>query len=508
MAVLLDLPPELLGFVLNNVDVRDICHCYQACRRLRDVVIATPHLLYDLSLAAAGMIDGPKQCSLTMMQRLRLFQQRHEAWRTLEPTLALQTPNPLNVQIDHPAASEMRALHIDLDTDDMQHGLLTDSDFLDWRNDPVQDLLVIQDEGRISVEPPKVRYHFRTWSSRGSDGHPEAVHPYFDIEVDGERYDGTSWHIMGSFIAVVVRIGEAHQHLRVVDWKLDVTLLSVIVTGNWEHDVTDVQILDGSVVAVCTPQTIDLYNFRDGAFVAGPLVVLRLPMRRYTSCPASFHQQLGSMRENIPFTMAPYTGERIFVAHQSPYVAENGSRAFFYIMLVSSLLRLFREANQADAGTHVLQWNEWGPDNTRVLRNRADLRVDRLLSGTRVLWPTFDPAPSLNVLRYEILDFSRVPSARAGCARPERSLASDFILHEDESVTEAFQDGEQFIPAVQSRVPYSSATLSFNDNDATVLFGNFLDSVVKGWYPVELHGDRLTRVINREGKELGEVYVL
>ena len=134
--------------------------------------------------------------------------------------------------------------------------------------------------------------------------------------------------------------------------------------------------------------------------------------------------------------------------------------------------------------------------------------VPSLLSGTRILWPTFDAAPSLNILRYETLDFARAPSARAGNALSERSLASDYTLHEEESVIEAFLDGEQLIPEVHSQLVYASATLSFPGNEETVPFEAFLGSADRGWYPVELHDDRLTRVVRR-GKALhGEVYVL
>ena len=102
-----------------------------------------------------------------------------------------------------------------------------------------------------------------------------------------------------------------------------------------------------------------------------------------------------------------------------------------------------------------------------------------------------------------------MPSARAGVARSEHSLASDFALHEEASVTEAFHDGEEHIPAIHSRLAYSSATLSFGDDEATVNFENFLDSAASGWYPVELQEDRLTRMVRglREEENGGEVRV-
>ena len=87
--------------------------------------------------------------------------------------------------------------------------------------------------------------------------------------------------------------------------------------------------------------------------------------------------QLGSVRENIPFTRTSCAGERLFVLKQSPYIAETGRRGFFYFILAGTLQRLFYDADRANAGTRILQWDEWGPANTRVLRNRADLRVDR-----------------------------------------------------------------------------------------------------------------------------------
>ena len=110
----------------------------------------------------------------------------------------------------------------------MQHGLIGPNDItenFDWRNDPVQDLLVILDQTRTGNPEPFVRLHFRTWSSRGRDTHPEAAYEDLDIEVDRDRFDGTGWHIMGHLLAVVVRTGESAQHLLVENWKAGVTIL-------------------------------------------------------------------------------------------------------------------------------------------------------------------------------------------------------------------------------------------------------------------------------------------
>ncbi|VDC06733.1 unnamed protein product [Peniophora sp. CBMAI 1063] len=510
MAVLHDLPPELLGYILIHVDVRDVCHCLQVCRLLHDIVVTTPSLHYNHGLAAAGMIDGPTHCPLSLMERLSLLQQRREAWRTLEPTLTMQVAEPSKVQLEHPTALEMRALDLGLSIDDMRHGLLGEADpeIFDWRNDPAQDLLVILDQNLSNNGHPHfVRFYFRTWSSGGSADHPDAIHPFIDINVDHRRYNGTSWHLMGHLLAIVARTGERAQQLYVVDWENDVTKLSITIIGDWQDHVTDTQILDESCVAMCTSATVRIYDIRGLTFTGNPLVVLQLPMHRSSSCPVSRKQQFGSMLENIPFTEAPFTGDRIFVIRQIPYIAEMGSRGFFYIMLVNSLLRLFRQADQANTGTRTLQWDGWGPDNTRVLCNRAELRIDRLLSGSRLLWPTFDVASHFNILRYEILDFSRSPSARAGVAPSPLSLASDFTLHEEASATEEFHDGEQLVPAVHSRLAYSSTTLSFPNNGETISIEEFLNSDVNGWYPVELHEDRLTRVLKRGGVEVGEIYV-
>lgn len=176
------------------------------------------------------------------------------------------------------------------------------------------------------------------------------------------------------------------------------SLQSIVVQEAEQRDVTDIQILDECTVAVATPESLCLYDIRGGAHA--PLVILHLPMRLYTSCPLSCNQQMGSLKENIPFTTAPYTGDRIFVVHQRPHVAETDSRGFFYMMLVNSLLRLFRDADRANAGMRVLQWNEWGPDNTRVLSNRATLRVDRYLLSSL--------CPELRlILTYSVTDLYR-----------------------------------------------------------------------------------------------------
>lgn len=70
----------------------------QACKRLRDIVLATPFLQYHMGLAAAGLVDGPEECRLSLMERSQLLQRRHKAWRTLEPTLIVQTENPQRVR--------------------------------------------------------------------------------------------------------------------------------------------------------------------------------------------------------------------------------------------------------------------------------------------------------------------------------------------------------------------------------------------------------------------------
>ncbi|KAM5530644.1 hypothetical protein V8D89_015713, partial [Ganoderma adspersum] len=83
MAVILDLPDELLAQIALHLSWRDLIHLQQTCNCLLDVVKSTAALQYIIELHVAGRIDNYAS-TLVPGERLRILHEKESAWRHVD----------------------------------------------------------------------------------------------------------------------------------------------------------------------------------------------------------------------------------------------------------------------------------------------------------------------------------------------------------------------------------------------------------------------------------------
>ena len=83
MAVILDLPDELLAQIALHLSWRDLIHLQQTCNCLLDVVKSTAALQYIIELHVAGRIDNYAS-TLVPGERLRILHKKEWAWRNVD----------------------------------------------------------------------------------------------------------------------------------------------------------------------------------------------------------------------------------------------------------------------------------------------------------------------------------------------------------------------------------------------------------------------------------------
>ncbi len=83
MAIILDLPDELLTQIAIHLSWRDLVYLQHTCTCLLDVVKSTAALQYVIELHVAGRIDNTAS-SLVPGERLRILREKERAWRHVD----------------------------------------------------------------------------------------------------------------------------------------------------------------------------------------------------------------------------------------------------------------------------------------------------------------------------------------------------------------------------------------------------------------------------------------
>ncbi|ESK93925.1 hypothetical protein Moror_12973 [Moniliophthora roreri MCA 2997] len=88
---LLDLPLELLIYILSYARFHDLFAIQGTNRFMRHVVTTSTRLQYLIALEIAGMENNPK-CSLLMPERLNMLKEREQAWSLFKPAFTQTIP--------------------------------------------------------------------------------------------------------------------------------------------------------------------------------------------------------------------------------------------------------------------------------------------------------------------------------------------------------------------------------------------------------------------------------
>jgi len=91
---LLHIPPELVTRILLYLSPHDIILCGRTCRMLYDLCIC-PALRYLVQMERCAVSDDMRP-GLGYIERLRILEDREEAWATLDFRRSVQVPVPFN----------------------------------------------------------------------------------------------------------------------------------------------------------------------------------------------------------------------------------------------------------------------------------------------------------------------------------------------------------------------------------------------------------------------------
>lgn len=93
--LLLDIPSEVIGYILLKLSAHDVISCQRTCRTLCNLVRSNSALRYLIQLERFGAIDDMRP-GLSYPERLDLLERREEAWAMLDFCRSVHITVPFN----------------------------------------------------------------------------------------------------------------------------------------------------------------------------------------------------------------------------------------------------------------------------------------------------------------------------------------------------------------------------------------------------------------------------
>ncbi|TFK85393.1 hypothetical protein K466DRAFT_552173 [Polyporus arcularius HHB13444] len=430
---LIGLPRELLTCALTFLEHKDILRCRGVCRTLQTTIDQSVGLLYQVQLEIEGLIDGPKG-NLCTSDRLQLLLERRDRWLRLDWTnivtlaaakLVPETPLPYELQggtffnvttYDGKFTMNMTRLPSIAGPRPTYESKNFDSQYVDITADPSQDLMVVLDvPGRLHV-----------WSLSTCEPHPLAIKPVLREEGTPEaRMTGLS--IAHDLVALVEWTGQVSA--TIWNWKTG----AMILHGHGHdlpHLVTGLAWLSPDKFVVSDADTNSLLLFSLSSYdcvspatpytfaTLFPYVRLQLPTIHDTWHLSFFQLEttplLASVPKDRPFIPSP---EHNIVVFTLQYATMDHTQVtgrylgFVHARHLMSHLSGRGPPPERLEDIKVVPWTEWGPQNTRIMRNCfSRATYARYVHGQRVVYPSFRDTREDNRIQYiVVLDFNLHP---------------------------------------------------------------------------------------------------
>lgn len=465
---LLDLPTELLIEVLKYLRHHDLLRCQEVCRTLHDLVRDCVELQYIIELAADNLVDGSrKPGSPSTAERLQLLLDRRRRWRELDWTQKVVVPIPGQCQayelVGGTFAKSMSTTNAEswagprhlnvtwLPTRDTPAHSIIRNDLgiptRDFAIDPSQDLiaLVEMDHGPMTL----LKIHIRTISTNKQ--HPQAAKPCLIAPVPftiGTCFIQIVQDVVGMFFWL-------HEpSLLVWNWRTaEVLVLCTAIDlprGTWDFAFLSNRAY--LVTSIGGNGSLELYTFGPDCFpVASPrhAVTLRLPEIKQGRAVINISTHSapflgGDATENVPFTASQ--DDRI---HVMTITYGERHQRFHLFVKNSFLLSLITDKKR------TLEWDEWGPENTRFFEHSTQFQWLRYVHGQRVVLPPAPPRPDTERMMC-VLDFNvhpkRVRDPSAASPAAPRDHVYGYQVSADPTKAEA---GTLFRRDVYTKLPYA-----------------------------------------------------
>ncbi|KAJ7229560.1 hypothetical protein B0H12DRAFT_1147530 [Mycena haematopus] len=464
-----DIPPEILSEILNFLDPKTLLLCSSVCHLWYDTVKSSPALQYILELSADGMVRGTSV--LAPADALEALYKRRQAWQNLEWTsktvveidsLAFCRAYELvaGLFIQQQQGSDLLAISLPDVVDNPQNAKVTRSggidlrDFEDFSIDPTQDLMV-----RFYTPPGEMAFlECRTISSQ--EPHPRAVHPILRFSLNRNPIGVFYIQIVDDVIGIF--FPELPFSYTLFNWRAGIIITEVGDEETFAVPVAEIHLLSSRSYVFAHASfdsgfesgQIDIFTF-DGNSTNSPALVATLGLPPLN--PGVFITNI--IIQAGPFCANPISG--------TPFSKSNERRIYMFLICygVTNWCRLFVNYRwlhnyvvdhvREKTGAIVVPWNEWGPQNSRMLPGENH-QWNRHVHGERVV------VPCENSRFVQIYDFGIIPQRSA--LIPPPSAEFKLKVNMQTEPTTLMMDGV-FKNLVTTSLPYMHTLRSLLDEE-------------------------------------------
>ncbi|KAF7340687.1 F-box domain-containing protein [Mycena sanguinolenta] len=449
-----DIPPEILSEIFSFLDAKTLLVCSSVCHLWLNAVKSSPELQYMLELWSDGMVPGTSVS--THADALEVLYKRRRTWQRLEWT----SKNTVEIEslifcrayelvaglfIQQQRGPDFHTISLSDLVDNPQNARVTQSggielsNFEDFAIDPTQDLI-------IRFYAPEPAYlDCRTMSSH--EPHPRANHPVFTFSLD--RHPIGVFYIQIVDDVVGIFFPEPPFSFHLFNWRTGLTITEVRDEQDIPFPVAEFHLLSSRsyIFAHAEHDTgsesgqIDIFTF-DGDCPNSPIniAILELP-------PVN----PGVWITNMIIQAGPFCANAI---SGIPFTKSNQNRIYMFLICydVTKWCRLFVHWRwlhsyvidhvREKTGTAVVPWNEWGPQNSRMLLGENH-QWNRHVHGERIVLA----CENRNFV--QVYDFGIIPQRIA--LVPQPTAQSEVVLH-TESSTLVWDD--IFEDTVTTSLPY------------------------------------------------------
>ncbi|KAJ7242365.1 hypothetical protein B0H12DRAFT_1132465 [Mycena haematopus] len=415
----LPVPVEILLGILYWLDGKDILRCCSVCRLWRETVESSTELKYSIELWADGMVRG-NEGRLFPGQKMENLHRWRRAWRHLDWT------SRTIVQIDsNPRAYELVGgvfaqqntwpesdfTAIQLPTTERNTQISSSGSIgvqsHDFAMDPTQDLVVF-----LHQDPDETgNFELQSLSTLGP--HPLAHSPRLSFAIRDDTFRSIFLQVAEDVIGLLFRTSDSMLRLVIFNWHTGTELVD-LAAPQIPDSVSDFTLLSPRAYMLASTNN---YKYYRGFAPRGTAEILIFTFERTHSDSPNHVVTL-----QLPHITSGRSLHRI-IAHSGPFCARpivgaqfnksNDKRicvislaydlAEFYSVYVHH--RYFEKYFANDGLARTIPWEEWGPQNSRMLSGRPAFWL-RYVHGERVVCPVDPSHPN----RVEVLDFGISPS--------------------------------------------------------------------------------------------------
>lgn len=517
---LIDLPSEIIVGILTELDYETLLTCKQTCHVLNNLIRTDLRLQYHVELGKIGMEDNPRSAR-SLLDKLFCIREYRQKWKTINwdsvlPTIysrfassCAQVSNEIMAVVDpirEPSVTTSSLLlnrlpgktrNLKPKAWSLPH--VIPSKALPFALFPSQDLLVVVDRFNICD------FTLRLLSLSSGEPHPSAINGSISIgfETPAPRFVHQI-QISGDFVAFLVgRSPVASDHLLIYNWKS-----GSLVYTKFDPDLSSFAfVLDTHVLlsyvrnrflstsrSAVTASVVFLNNTlsSEGTTLLFPRFTEFSFVVNFTliSAPGSAGVTIPTLAD--PTHTAPFHSSEldrlIFIRLDVMYNTAGGSSIEAYVLILP--VRRFLRDISSQKG--VLEWETWGPKNTRLLRlphKERNVLIDQSAGyGMRYAYVCYN-GPNSYCALYEfdtsLARSSNQPDQRSksipkpvqisygtGPAAPPRETER---LDETYTMIEATEiDSLVFEDTIHTELPYRKRLISTPNAVAVVITGDNL----------------------------------